>query len=136
MPFKYLYDEEFSFLDTSRLWVFWWYLCFWHHSSLYTLQEPSYLSKIFLVSMWFTMVLTKIITWGVQRFSDFGIHAKYQYLNDITIFDIHGEVCWYHYDVVYWYTAFHMPHTQPHQLNRTPPTLVLHRDPRPMWLPY
>ena len=38
------------------------YLCLWYHSSLYTMQELSYLCRFTLVSICYRMLLTQIIT--------------------------------------------------------------------------
>ena len=40
----------------------WHYFCFWDHSCLYTMQEPWWLGKIALVSIWFRIILNQILT--------------------------------------------------------------------------
>ena len=40
----------------------WGYFCFQYYLDLYIMQEPSYSSKIILVSIWFRMVVTQITT--------------------------------------------------------------------------
>ena len=52
------YNENFIIFDISRvLWVFdnillFYIFCFWYHLGLYTMQEPYYLRKITLASIW------------------------------------------------------------------------------------
>ena len=53
-------DEEFTFLTSIGICQ---HLFFLYHSSMYTMQEFSYLGRITLVSIWFRMVLTQIIAW-------------------------------------------------------------------------
>ena len=48
------------------------------------MQEPSYLGKIALLSIWFGMVLTQIVT-QVYKFSHLATTIKYRYLNKFTI---------------------------------------------------
>lgn len=46
------------------------------------MQEPSYLDEFSLVSIWFGIVLTQILTW-VYKDSHLHIPIKYQDLTDI-----------------------------------------------------
>ena len=57
-----IYTEDFIFFGTNRVRVFE-DISFQYHSGLCTIQESSHLGNIFLVSIWFRMVLTQIITW-------------------------------------------------------------------------
>ena len=84
---------------------------FWYQSGMDILMvicrsgyTPWYLGKISMVSIWFRMVLTQIIT---QIYKDsFDVPTKYQYLWYYH-FDTHGYVLWCHFnDVDYWYHAF------------------------------
>ena len=47
------------------------------------MQEPSYLSKVALVSIWFRMVYNN--NSSIQRFSHLDIPTRYQYLTSVTI---------------------------------------------------
>ena len=91
-----IYIEDFTFIITIKVWVFDSYFFFWYHSGLYTMQEPSFLGKNALVSIWFTMVLTQIINSGMQRFSHLKIFTRYWNLTDVTIL-IPEQVLLYHY---------------------------------------
>ena len=53
-----IYAEDFTYFDTSRVWVFCGICVFDTTLGLYTMQEP----KITVVSIWFSMVWTQIIT--------------------------------------------------------------------------
>jgi hypothetical protein len=55
-----------------------------YHSGIYIMQEPWYIGRVTLVSMWFRMVLTQIITRVDKRLSPLDIPTKYQYLTGIT----------------------------------------------------
>ena len=57
-----IYNEDFTFFDTIRVQVFDGVFGFWYHLNPYTMQEPSYLHKIVLVSIWFRTVPIKVIT--------------------------------------------------------------------------
>ena len=72
------------------------YLCLWYHSGLYTMQELSYLCRFTLVSIWFRMVLTQIITWVYKD------SLILTYPPNINIWWVR---LWYHY-IDYWYHAF------------------------------
>ena len=52
-----------TLIYTSMIWVFDSIFNFQYHLGLYTMQGPSYLGKITLVSICFRMVVTQIITW-------------------------------------------------------------------------
>ena len=60
------------------------YFCFQYHSSVYTLQEPSYWGKITLVSIQAIMVLTQLTIQVYKDLSHFDRPTKYQYLIGIT----------------------------------------------------
>ena len=47
------------------------------------MQEPSYLGKVALISIWFRMVFTQTKT-QVYKDSHLEIPTKYQYLTDVT----------------------------------------------------
>jgi hypothetical protein len=49
------------------------------------MQEPSYLSKIVLISIWNRVVLTHIINLGIRIFSRLDILTKCQCLSGTTI---------------------------------------------------
>ena len=78
----------------------WQYFDVRYHSGLYTMQEPPYLRKIALVSIWFRMAS------GIQRFSDLEIYTKYEYLTVITILTPMGRFFDTMIDVDFWYHAF------------------------------
>ena len=49
-------------------------------------KNPSCLGKLDLVSIWFRMVLTQLITWVyVQGFTDLDSSIEYQYMDVVTI---------------------------------------------------
>ena len=75
----------------------WWHFCFRYHLDLYTMQEPSYLSKMALVWIWIRMVLTLIISQVYKRFSHLDIPTKHQILTGVTILISTGRVRWNHY---------------------------------------
>ena len=54
------------------------------------MQEPSYLGKITVVSIWFRMVLTQIMTWVCK--DSFTFPTKYQCLTGVTILIPTGRV--------------------------------------------
>jgi hypothetical protein len=56
-----IYNEDFTFFDTNRVWTFDGIL-FSIMFGLYIMQKPSYLGKNVLVFIWLRMVLTQIIT--------------------------------------------------------------------------
>ena len=75
-----------NFSDTSKILSSWGNSsCFQYHLNLYTMQEPSHLSKIALSSTWFRMVLTINNDFGIQSSSHLEIPTMYQQLIDITI---------------------------------------------------
>ena len=77
-------DEGFTFFDTSRILVYdgvFVFNSFWVYircRNLYTWAKSP------LVSRWFRMILTQIITW-VHKDSHLDLPTKYQYLTGISI---------------------------------------------------
>ena len=69
--------------NTNRIWIFDVFLMKFIPFSLYTMQEPSYLGKVALLSIWFGMVLTQIVT-QVYKFSHLATTIRYRYLNKFT----------------------------------------------------
>ena len=62
ISFSYLFFENFMFFDIYKVWIFDGIVLWLLFGSIYTMQESSYLGNITLVSIWFRMVLTQIIT--------------------------------------------------------------------------
>ena len=60
----------------DRVWV-WQYICFQNRLGVYIMQEPVYLGKIALTSIWLRMVCP-INNSGVQRFFHIVIPVRYQ----------------------------------------------------------
>ena len=54
------------------------YSCSHYQSGLYTIQEPSYLGKTAVVSIWIRMESTLIIIRVLKDFSHLDIPTKYQ----------------------------------------------------------
>jgi len=63
----------------------WGRFCFQYHLGLYIIQEFSYWGKVFLVSIWFGLVLSHIITWVCKDSLILRYSTTYQYLTNITI---------------------------------------------------
>ena len=55
---SHIYTKDFNFFTTNMLWVFDGIFLFQYHTSIYNIQEPSYLARIAIESIWFRMVLT------------------------------------------------------------------------------
>ena len=103
-----IYNEDFTYFDTSRLWVFDGILFPKPLGSIY--QEPSHLPKMALVSIWFRTVLAQIRTLGIWRFSHPEIPAKYRYSIGVTILRPMGRFFDTIIGVDYWFHTFtHIP---------------------------
>ena len=69
------YNEDFTiFIPVG--YGFWQCFCFCYHLGLHTMQKPSYVAKIALVSIWLKTDLTQVNESGIQRISRNPFHSR------------------------------------------------------------
>ena len=68
IPFAYLFIMKISHFLLSVGYGYFMVFLFWYPLGLYSMQELSYLDRFMIVSLWFRMKLTQIMTWVYKDF--------------------------------------------------------------------
>ena len=99
----------------------WWYFDFWNLSTQ-CMQKHPYLSKIVLVSIFFAMMPTQIITQIYKDFFTLIYPLNINILTQCYYFYAHGEILWYHY----WCWLVIPTHSPTYSSNIDKNTLLIH----------